>query len=157
MRKWKFINADNKQFSLTNTVANPRTVMVKSLNTVITYRTVGGPGRPEDLASEAILQLHRLPLHLQMRKGVRNEFVNKYLYFVILGPDLRKVPTLTTHISFNSSEESNLPATLLKFNIWGSKEIAKGANIQELTKGPNLYWPSVSLNSPGLRKTLQLL
>ena len=97
------------------------------------------------------------PFTCKCAKGVRKVFVNKYLYFVIFCPDLRKVPTLTTHISFNSSEESNLPATLLELNLRGSKEIAKGANIQELTKGPNLYWPSVSLNSPGLRKTLQLL
>ena len=53
---------------LTNTIANPRTMMVESLNAVITNGAMGGPRWTEDLARETVLQLYRLPFHLKCGK-----------------------------------------------------------------------------------------
>ena len=82
LRKWKWDHSYFKRLTekvkvirwkwqLTNTVANPRTVMVKPLNAVITNGTMRGARGAKDLAGEAVLQLHRLPFHLGRWRSVR--------------------------------------------------------------------------------------
>ena len=41
---------------LAHTVANPGTVVVKTLNAIVAYRAVRGPRRPKYLAAEAVLE-----------------------------------------------------------------------------------------------------
>ena len=47
-----------------HTVADPGAVVVKPLDAVVADAAVRGTGRPEYLAGETELQLHRLALHL---------------------------------------------------------------------------------------------
>ena len=68
MRKRMQRHHQKGKTELTNTIANPRTMMVESLNAVITYGAMGGPRWTEDLAREAVLQLYRLPFHLKCGK-----------------------------------------------------------------------------------------
>ena len=73
----------------TYTVVDPRAVVVKDFDTVVTHRAVAAPRRPVELAGHAPLHPHRDPVDLHIPVERRPEVVVSVLVRTGPGDDAR--------------------------------------------------------------------